>query len=147
MSDGMMVIIDDDGKARAYDDTYDITIHCESKEEQDEVKRRLMGEPDWIPCSKRLPDDLAEVNVTWVNPFTKSKPFTASAVFYEGKWYWYSSVCADVLGEYGRNDVDKVDDMIEITAWKPFPKPYREVTNEQTRHPRRGPGTGHPLSS
>lgn len=80
---------------------------------------------DWIPVERELPEDLAEVNVTWVNPFTKSKPFTASAVFYEGKWYWYSSVCADVLGEYGRNDVDKVDDMIEITAWKPFPKPYR----------------------
>ena len=86
----------------------------------------------WIPVERELPDDLAEVNVTWVNhepePYyesIKSKPFTASAVYYEGKWYWYSSVCADVLAEYGRNDVDKVDDAIEITAWRPFPEPYR----------------------
>ena len=87
---------------------------------------------DWIPVERELPEDLAEVNVTWVNhepePYyehIKSKPFTASAVYYEGKWYWYSSVCADVLAEYGRNDVDKVDDTIEITAWRPFPEPYR----------------------
>ena len=87
---------------------------------------------DWIPVERELPEDLAEVNVTWVNhepePYyesIKSKPFTASAVYYEGNWYWYSSVCADVLAEYGRNDVDKVDDTIEITAWRPLPEPYR----------------------
>ena len=92
-------------------------------------------EQRWIPCSERLPDDLAEVNVTWVNHdpepyygFAKNKPFTASAVYYEGKWYWYSSVCADVLGEYGRNDVDAVDDTIEITAWQPLPEPYKGET-------------------
>ena len=88
---------------------------------------------DWIPVERELPEDLAEVNVTWVNhepePYykpIKSKPFTASAVYYEGRWYWYSSVCADVLGEYGRNDIDKVDDTIEITAWRPLPEPYQE---------------------
>jgi len=87
---------------------------------------------DWIPVERELPDDLEEVNVTYVNrdpepyyAFLKDKPFTASAVFYEGKWYWYSSVCADVLGEYGRNDVDKVDDTIEIIAWMPLPASYK----------------------
>jgi hypothetical protein len=86
----------------------------------------------WIPVERELPDDLEEVNVTYVNrdpgPYyasLKDKPFTASAVYYEGKWYWYSSVCADVLAEYGRNDVDEVDDAIEITAWRPLPEPYR----------------------
>ena len=90
-------------------------------------------ETHWIPCSNRMPDNLAEVNVTYVNhnpapyyAFAKDKPFTASAVYYEGHWYWYSSTCADYLGEYGRNDVDKVDDAIEITAWMPLPEPYRE---------------------
>jgi len=132
MSNGIMLTISDDGVAKLYDDSYDITIHCESQEEQDEVKRRLMSEPDWIPVERELPEDLAEVNVTWVNhePETyyepiKSKPFTASAVYYEGNWYWYSSVCADVLAEYGRNDVDKVDDTIEITAWMPLPEPWK----------------------
>lgn len=53
MSDGMTIIIGDDGKARAYDDTYDISIHCESQEEQDEVKRRLMSEPTCSPANFR----------------------------------------------------------------------------------------------
>lgn len=57
----------------------------------------------WIPCSERLPEDLEEVNVTWVNHdpepyynFVKDKPFTATAVYYKEKWYWYSSACAVV---------------------------------------------------
>ena len=89
-------------------------------------------EPMWISCSKRSPDNLEEVNVTYVNhdpePYyasTKDKPFTASAVYYKGEWYWYSSTCVDVLAEYGRNDLEKVDDAIEITAWRPLPEPYQ----------------------
>ncbi len=85
----------------------------------------------WIPCKTRLPEDLEEVNVTWVNhkpesyyEFAKDKPFTASAVYYKGDWYWYSSTCADILGEYGKNDIEKVDDAIEITAWKPLEDPW-----------------------
>lgn len=90
-------------------------------------------EQRWIPVIERLPDDLAEVNVTWINhepepyyDFVKDKPFTASAIYYKGDWYWYSSVCVDVLAEYGENRFDKIADVIEITAWMPFPEPYQK---------------------
>lgn len=93
--------------------------------------------PMWIPVTERLPDDLAEVNVTWTNhkpepyyDFVKDKPFTASAVYYKGDWYWYSSVCVDVLAEYGENKFDKIADVIEITAWMPLPEPYQEGEQE-----------------
>ena len=94
-------------------------------------------EQRWIPVEERLPDDLAEVNVTWVNhepepyyDFVKDKPFTASAVYYKGDWYWYSSACVDILAEYGKNEIDKLDDAIEITAWMPLPEPYRGGDSE-----------------
>ena len=91
----------------------------------------IQPEPPWIPCSERMPEDLAEVITTWVNrdplpyyEFMRDKPFTAVSVHYKGEWYWYSSTCADYLEEYGRNDRDKVDKSIEIIAWMPLPTPY-----------------------
>ena len=59
MTDEIMLTIGEDGKASLYDDTYDITIHCESQEEQDEVKRILQNVPHWIPVTE---DTLPERN-------------------------------------------------------------------------------------
>lgn len=50
MADSINLIFDEDGVARIYDDTYDITIHCESQEEQDAVLAKLNRR--WIPCSE-----------------------------------------------------------------------------------------------
>ena len=41
MSDGIMLVFGEDGVAREYDDTWDITIHCESEEEQKAVWEKL----------------------------------------------------------------------------------------------------------
>ena len=88
-------------------------------------------EQRWIPCSERLPEELAEVNITWINTdpepyydFMKGKPCTGSAVYYKGRWYWYSSVCVDYLTEYGFSPNDGMDDAIKVAAWMPLPEPY-----------------------
>ena len=94
-------------------------------------------EPRWIPCSERLPEELQEVNITWVNTnpesyyeSIKGKPFTGSAVYYKGRWNWYSSVCRDYLSEYGFSPNDEIDDAIKVIAWMPLPKPWRGEANE-----------------
>lgn len=89
-------------------------------------------QPRWIPCEERLPEDLEAVNITWVNhepePYyhdIKDKNFVATGIHYRDKWYWYSTTCADFLGEYGSNEVDEVDDAVEIIAWMPLPPSYK----------------------
>jgi hypothetical protein len=97
---------------------------------------KALEEPQWVPCSNgQMPDDLAEVNITWVNrdpepyyAFLKDKPFTGSAVYYKGKWYWYSCTCVDILSEYGENHSDALDNAIDVIAWKPLPEPWRGDT-------------------
>ena len=91
---------------------------------------------EWIPCSERLPKDLEVVNITWVNhrPMTyyadiKDEPFTATAIHYKDKWWWYSPICEDLLEEYGKSECDKMDADIEVTAWMPLPKPWKGASN------------------
>ena len=92
---------------------------------------RLEQQPRWIPVSERLPEDLEPVNITWVNhnpesyyADIKDKPFTATGVYFNGQWYWWSTLCTDILAEYSHNYDDIIDDDIEIKAWMPLPEPY-----------------------
>lgn len=94
----------------------------------------LQNQPVWIPVSERLPEDCVPVNVTWINrnpePYyedIKDVPFVDTAVYCNGKWYWWSSVCVDYLKEYGeRYNIDLVDEDIDIVSWMPLPETYRE---------------------
>ena len=99
------------------------------------------NEPHWIPVTERLPENNDPVNVTWVNHNPevyymdiKDKPFTATAIYFRGKWFWYSCVIEDWLAEYGSNESllanlrEAVDRDIEIMAWMPLPEPYKGVT-------------------
>lgn len=88
---------------------------------------------EWISVKKHKPDDLQEVNVTFVNhcppPYyseIKDKKFTGTCVYYSGEWFWYSSITKDILAEYGRCDSEKIDIAIEITHWMPLSEPPKD---------------------
>ena len=87
-------------------------------------------ENGWIPVSERLPEECVPVNIVWVNrnPETyyskiKDVPFSATGVYYNGNWYWYSSTCVDYLAEYGKCEWDLIDKAVYITHWQPLPEP------------------------
>ena len=87
----------------------------------------------WISVEERLPEDNKAVNVVWINRSPviyyqeiKDKPQTATGVYYNGRWYWWSAVVQDYLAEYGEWDVDRMDSAIEVTHWRPLPEPPKE---------------------
>jgi len=96
---------------------------------------KALEESHWIPCSDGLPKTNDPVNVTYVNhnpgnyyAEVKDKPYTATAHFHKGQWYWYSCATQDLLDEYGTWIPDLIDKDVEITAWKPLPEPFKGVT-------------------
>ena len=99
MSDGFMLYLDDDGVARHYDDTYDITIHCESEEEQQKVIEAINSRR-WIPCSERLPEKPNVYTVTDSNDRVVRFVFTGTD---SSREYWKR--CAK--------------------AWMPLPEPAK----------------------
>lgn len=87
----------------------------------------------WIPVTERMPEERVLVNVVWVNRATepyyekiKDVPFSGTACFYRGNWYWDSPVVLDLLAEYGKDNFDLVDHAVDITHWMPMPEAPEE---------------------
>ena len=83
----------------------------------------------WIPVTERPPEERVLVNVVWVNrvpePYykkIKGVPFSDTACFYRGRWYWDSPAVLDLLAEYGEDEIDLVDEAVEVTHWMPLPE-------------------------
>lgn len=52
----ILCMMNQNGEFDLYDDTYDITIHCTSKQEQEKVEKNLKSR-FWIPVEEGLPED------------------------------------------------------------------------------------------
>ena len=103
--------------------------------DQKEIAELKAKVTQWIPVTERPPEELVPVNVVWVNrvpePYyekIKGVPFSGTACFFEGRWYWDSPIVLDMLSEYGKDDPDLVDDAVDITHWMPLPEPPKEDT-------------------
>lgn len=106
MSDGMEFVQNEGGTFSAYDDTYDIVIHCYTKDEQKKVIERLST--DWIPVSKRLPKASGTYQVTCMC----------------GRIY--RSTYAKFQRKLKRWELTGVRSYWEVIAWMPLPEPYKE---------------------
>lgn len=107
MSDGFMLYLDDDGVARHYDDTYDITIHCESEEGQQKAIEQLKS-LQWIPCNERLP----EHSGTYLVTLTVAVEKYVVVMWYSQRGGWIGDEHPD--------------------AWMPLPEPYKEDDYDRT---------------
>ena len=119
MSKDLMIYFDGDGVARAYDDTYDITIHCESEEERQRAIE-VINSRRWIPCSDRLPDaecgegDIVLATCGHMNFEDRSVRWIKTMYFNGGNW------CYPTGETYEQ----------KVYAWMPLPEPYREDDDE-----------------
>lgn len=106
MSDTMEFVQNEDGTFGAYDDTYDIVIHCETEEEQKKVIERLSA--DWIPVSERLPKASGTYQVTCM----------------DGRIY--RSTYAKFQRKLKRWELTGARSYWKVIAWMPLPEPYKE---------------------
>ena len=110
MSDEIMFTFGEDGVARKYDDTWDITIHCESEEEQKLVREKLnslsqelKNSSDGDVISRRFVELLAEYHDPELCSYKeyKGKPYFSIKYIENGEEYiGYGTYNPKVLSQY-----------------------------------------------
>ena len=122
-NDGITLHIGDDGIARVYDDTYDITIHCESAEEQEKAMKLLKAKTklQWVP----------------VTDGDEWKPALDEDGYSDYIFLSFDNASFPCIGQYRENEeggafYDGDDDEpltkigLIVNAWMPLPAPYRD---------------------
>lgn len=115
MEDSIFLMLNKDGVAEVYDDTYDITIHCDSEEGQKRAEEMLKNCMRWIPVTERLPEDGSYVLMSFEN-------FSLPAVgryekHEDGSGAWY-------LGDCDEEDTCVANDLF-VNAWMKLPEQYK----------------------
>lgn len=106
--------LNENGVAEVYDDTYDVTVHCESEEEQERVVGILERYPGWIPVedTEHTPEDESYVLVSFSNfPLPDIARYEEND---EGGTYYPGDDEGSYL-KYG----------LFVNAWMPFPEQYK----------------------
>lgn len=123
MSDGMTLVQHENRTFSTYDDTYDIVIHCNSKEEQKKVIEHLKS-TSWIPVSD-MPNCCGyPVLLTVENKFGQREVCKAFTNYMkEGKLLFYTNekeFCAELTSS-------RLSEHWKPIAWMYLPEPYKEV--------------------
>ena len=114
MSDEIMLVFGEDGIAREYDDTWDVTIHCESEEEQKTVLEKLNNSNQEVKTSRNLISRQAlceyalnqknkSVTPNDIMRFPSAQPEPLSDAYMNSVWTWlidYQIKVAELKGRY-----------------------------------------------
>lgn len=122
MDDSINLIFDEDGVAREYDDTYDITIHCESQEEQDAVLAKLNRR--WVPVDERPPEEGERVLATHLGGLNPNRQ-VIEHIYQSGQFTLGWDMDTDMKSPtFGKRLMGKV------VAWMSWPEPYKGGESE-----------------
>lgn len=114
----MLVMIDENGVADVYDDTYDIVIHCENEEDQKDARLALKNVRRWVPVTERLPK-LGEYVLISFSNFTL--PCIGRYDEDEKGGAWFN----------GDETESLVSQDMYVNAWMPLPGVYRAEVEEK----------------
>lgn len=121
MSEVINIMFDENGIAKEYDDTFDITIHCESEEEQNKVLEILNRR--WIPVSERLPEE----RKTIIGPDVFIDPSEEVLVQMKSGWMHVTRYWGSRERYKNRPWIDlSYPTTDEVIAWMPLPERYKD---------------------
>lgn len=124
MSDEMTFAQNEDGTFSAYDNTYDITIHCETEEEQKKVIECLKA-TNWIPVSEKMPDKRDWCLAVFRESDTEYQLIPRVAEFVNRPDDEHATAdCWHIIDFFeGAKEYIK---LLKCVAWMPLPEPYKE---------------------
>ena len=84
-------------------------------------------QPQWIPCSERLPDKYGEYRMTWTTSASEKRFIGDSEYEITGEW---DSENDRFKGEWLLDDYIKNYPDVKVLAWKPIEEPWRGDADE-----------------
>ena len=90
------------------------------------------GSGKWTPCSERLPELTIHENEPFIGEWDNSEPVL---IYHRDNKYQYPYLIAQYTngfenGEVGWTEMEEANEVINVLAWMPLPKPYEEEEHE-----------------
>lgn len=124
MSDTMKLVQNEDGTFSTYDDTYDITIHCETEEEQKKVIEHLKS-ISWIPVSEKMPDKRDWFLAVFRELDTGYQLIPRVAEFINRPDDEHATADGWRIIDFFEGPKEYIK-LLKCVAWMPLPEPYKE---------------------
>lgn len=104
----------------------------EFKAEVYKVIQQMETVDRWIPCSERLPELTIHENEPFIGEWDNSEPVL---IYHRDNKYQYPYLITQLTNgfenfEVGWTEMEEANDVINVLAWMPLPKPYEEEEHE-----------------